>query len=211
MEGFLRYWLGPIVLVLLFALMVFVINFPVITETKEELSDKEMEQEINVRANLVQNFVDSLCDAWNLREDDISPKAEMLPTGVTLVTAIYRNSLIRYYFNWKRNIVHVCVIRKYADKSRTYKKTYWIKHKNLFEKVFAFFEKYQPASEQQLAVPQDKMEKLSTIFETIIEDKVRKVIEEKLAECEDAEPSEKDHAQWSFFLYKRKSYNIIYI
>lgn len=171
--------------------IIFLLNFPVITETKEELSDKEMEQELNVRVNTVHNLVDALCDAWNLREGDINPKAEMLPTGVTLVTAFYQRSLIRFYLNWKRNKVRICITTQYADKSRIYTKSFRIKEKQVFEKVFAFFEKYKPASEQQPAIPQDRIDKLSTVFETIIEQKVRLVIEEKLAQCEE---DEKDHA-----------------
>ena len=146
---------------------------------------------ISVRANTVQNVVDALCDAWNLREGDIDPKAEMLPTGTTLVTAFFQRSLIRLYFNWKRNKVRICITTKYADKSRIYTKVFRIKEKQVFEKVFAFFEKYKPASEQQPAVPQDRMDKLTDVFETIVEQKVRLVIEEKLAQCEE---DEKDHA-----------------
>ena len=188
-------WQALIVIGLIILGIVFLLNFPVYTEVEEERSDKEIEQVISMRANTVQNVVDALCDAWNLREGDFDPKAEMLPTGTTLVTAIYQRSLIRFYLNWKRNKIRICITIKYADKSRIYTKLFRLKEKQVFEKVYAFFEKYNPASEQQPATSQDKIEKLADILETIIEQKVRLIIEEKLAECEDTEPSEKDHAQ----------------
>lgn len=151
----------------------------------EEVVDEDATKALTVaRTNLSNNICHTLTDAWQLTDKEVSFSAELISSQTTLLTVLYKNNLVRFYINWEREKVKISLTRRVESISTITQKTFSIKESKIsFEKMYAFFEKNQPADifEGEEIQP-DLVSALAQVIDT--------VVDRKIAEKEDNKDTE---------------------
>ena len=170
------------------------------TVVSEPLPEEEVKRITNARGSLLENILDTLGDAWDVDREQFNCNMELLPNEVTLATVIYRNSLVRVYVDWNKKKIQTAVTQKKKGKSNIYRKSFSLYSKNTLENMYAFYEKFKRNLEQGAAsqekveqVREAMVEKLTTLIENMVEEKVHDHLEKMLENLEQQEETDEDH------------------
>lgn len=186
--------LGALIGLLICIAICDIITKPQYVVTTEELPEEEVKRITEARANIVGNFCNTVGDAWDIQPDNFDSHAELLPNEITLVTLIHKNNLIHIYVNWSKHMVHFALSRKEEKTTKIYKKSFDYHKENALEKVYKFLEKHKPAIQEKPSgeIREEVANRLTTVIENMIDQKVQEKLEKMLAELEEKEEA-KDH------------------
>jgi len=154
-------------------------------DDSELIARDESDAEIiaNGRNALISNVIATYCDAWDLQPDLIRTEVDVLGFYGASATVFYKNTIMRFYFDWERKTIRIGYISNWEDTHTVKTKT--LHYRNLagvsLEKVYMTLLSYR----------QHYLKRLQKFLSTLSDEELEEIVKQLDIEPNDSEEEEK--------------------